>query len=202
MYYKQINEPEDYLKFMRYRKTTPPNDIKPKQLRYDNYIENNYNAPKLNLFSPTPHKVNNMQFAAAQINNVPRVEEEKKYVSKYPVELTGIKDRKPEPPIAQPIRNNEWNINDRNFNRERNNNNNYMMYDRNVNNIQNNLINYNVIKADDFIGRSNLRNTQVKYVSPFLYNDKANTNNWEESIRPKRLNFDYTRKKEEIVIIY
>jgi hypothetical protein len=89
-------------------------------------------------------------------------------------------------------------------------NNTYMINDRNpitnqnIYNIQNNALNYNVIKADDFIGKSGIRNNTVgKYISPFLYNDKINTNTWnEESIKPKRLNFDNTRNKEEIVIYY
>jgi hypothetical protein len=79
-----VHNSGEYLKFLKYKNTPPPNDIRPKKLKYENFYtynfhENNYNSyynngAHLNILSPTPYKqdkniTNNVSNHAKVYNN-------------------------------------------------------------------------------------------------------------------------------------
>ncbi len=67
---------EKYLKFLKFKNTPPPQDLKPKKLKYENYnnlqiLENyyNYNQKHLNVLTPTPFKHDQVLAGNIQIEN-------------------------------------------------------------------------------------------------------------------------------------
>ncbi len=65
---------EEVLRFLKYKNTPPPQDLQPKQLKYENYYNynfyenpyNNYNSKHINILTPTPLK--NEQVNAGNVN--------------------------------------------------------------------------------------------------------------------------------------
>jgi hypothetical protein len=105
------------LRFLRFKKTSPPQDIQPKKLRYDNYNENIYQQPRrLDILSPTPLK-DQLNFNVTKVADANRAGPggninaydqggRKNYISKYPVEFTEDKLRFYYPSNVNNIQNN------------------------------------------------------------------------------------------------
>lgn len=156
---------------MKYKNTTPPIDLEPKKLKYDNYmnsyLENNYcNFRNNNILSPTPNKNNffsNQNFIQKDIpsfnnynnnyNNQDTRNNYNNYHSKYPVELSNRKMTFGENNTNK-ILNNAYNSNNyNNYLNPRPNNNLFGAPQQ-----DNNKITYKVVKAEDYLKNSSLKN--------------------------------------------
>lgn len=194
---RRYDDKSEYLKFLKYKNTPPPQDLKPKKLKYDGYYnfnlyENNYynRGGRINILTPTPFKNDQVLAGNNQINfnnnlnfnynNQPLKinNNNNNYASKYPVQISYKKDN--DKKLIEE-KNNYGNIS--------NNNNNYWNkfgnynychnnYNNNYNNLKydnnyptwgnNNALSYRVINAEEFLTKNIYNNPEDKYYYIFL----------------------------------